>query len=194
MRIELSHPYKSISTLKTSEELPDFAILIGRNGAGKTQLLEALKEGHAAVPGIRVDDIELYDMVSFRPPNTTPADRNASQFAQLTADAYLLSPSGGQPPIEAARAIFDRFASDIERDSGTEARGAFEDSLRQELQRTQDFTVFAVDHRESPYKETLYAQVLAPLNRPNAGRQGGGHRTSPATASTGTRRPWSPRP
>ena len=41
MRIELRQPYKSIATLET-EDLPDFAILIGRNGAGKTQLLEAL--------------------------------------------------------------------------------------------------------------------------------------------------------
>ena len=44
MRIELRESYKSIETL-TTEDLPDFAILIGRNGAGKTQLLDALKEG-----------------------------------------------------------------------------------------------------------------------------------------------------
>ena len=43
MKIELKQPYKSISTL-TTEELPDFAILIGRNGVGKTQLLGTLKE------------------------------------------------------------------------------------------------------------------------------------------------------
>ena len=36
MKIELRQPYKSIQTLET-QELPDFAILIGRNGAGKTQ-------------------------------------------------------------------------------------------------------------------------------------------------------------
>ena len=72
MRIELKRPYKSIATLKT-EELPDFAVLIGRNGVGKTQLLDALKEGTAAIPKIGVNEIELYDMVSFRPPNANAA-------------------------------------------------------------------------------------------------------------------------
>ena len=67
MRIELGQPYKSITTL-TTEELPEFAILIGRNGAGKTQLLEALMQGVAVVPDVGVDEIELYNMVSFRPP------------------------------------------------------------------------------------------------------------------------------
>ena len=53
MRIDLKQPHKSIASLDT-EELPDFAVLIVRNGAGKTQLLDALKEGHAEVSGIRV--------------------------------------------------------------------------------------------------------------------------------------------
>ena len=64
MRIELNQQYKSITTL-TTEELPDFAVLIGRNGAGKTQLLEALKEGQATIPDIGVDELEKYDMVDF---------------------------------------------------------------------------------------------------------------------------------
>ncbi len=33
--IELNHPYRSIEDLE-SKDLPDFAVLIGRNGAGKT--------------------------------------------------------------------------------------------------------------------------------------------------------------
>ena len=67
MKIELRQRYKSIETL-TTEELPNSAILIGRNGAGKTQLLEALKEGRAVIAGIGADEIEMYDMGSFRPP------------------------------------------------------------------------------------------------------------------------------
>ena len=171
MRIDLNHPYKSIAAL-TTEELPDFAILIGRNGAGKTQLLGALKEGLAVAPNIGVDEIELYDMDSFRPPNANRADHNANQFAQATSDAYLLSQSGGQPPIKTAAAIFDRCVSDIERGSGTQARDDFVRNLRDELRLLPDFTVFAVVDHESPYKKTLYEQVLAPLNRVNPGRQG----------------------
>ena len=48
MKIELKQRHKSITDLNT-EELSDFAILIGRNGAGKTQLLEALNEGNRTV-------------------------------------------------------------------------------------------------------------------------------------------------
>ena len=173
MRIELRQPYKSIATLET-EELPDFAILIGRNGAGKTQLLGALKEGLAAIPGIGVDEIELYDMVSFHTPNAGGANRNANQFVKGTADAYLLSPPGGQPPIATAAAIFEQLASDIESNSGFQARDDFERSLKDDIQHLLDFTVFAVDNREPSYKKTLYEQVLAPLVPSNTGRRGRG--------------------
>ena len=171
MRIELNQPYKSISTL-TTEELPDFAILIGRNGAGKTQLLGALKERQAVIPGIGTDEIESYDMVSFHPPNASRADRQVNQFAQVTADAYL-SPPSGQPPIETAEAIFYQFVSEIGRDSGAQARDDFERNLKVEIRRLPNFAVFAVDDQVSPYKKTLYELVLAPLNQANTGRQRG---------------------
>ena len=78
MNIELRQQYKSIATLST-EDLPDFAVLISRNGAGKTQLLEALNEGVARIPGISVDEIELYDMVSFQSPNAPVAQRRCGK-------------------------------------------------------------------------------------------------------------------
>ena len=160
MQIKLNHRYKSIETL-TTEDLPDFAVLIGRNGAGKTQLLEALRGGAASIPGVGVDQIEMYDMVTFGPPNTSPADRNSYQFARITADAYLLSQSGDRSPIEIAAAIYDQFAR--ENDASVH-------DLREEIRHMPDFTVFAVNDRESPYKSALYEQVLAPLNR-GQGRQ-----------------------
>ena len=155
MQIELNHRYKSIETL-TTEDLPDFAVLIGRNGAGKTQLLEALRGGAASIPGVGVDEIEMYDMVTFGPPNTRQADRNSYQFAQITADAYLVSQSGGRSPIEIAATIYDQFARKDD---------ASVHDLTEEIRYMPDFTVFAVNDRESPYKSALYEQVLAPLNR-----------------------------
>ena len=170
MRIELKHQYKSIATLLT-EELPEFATLIGRNGAGKTQLLAALKEGTAEIPGISVDEIELYDMVSFYAPNSGGANRQANQFARLTAEAYLLSQNGGQSPIQAAAAIFHQVVTDIERNSGFQARDDFERNLRDEIGQVPDFSVFAAQDKGSPYKETLYQQVLASLIPEARGRQ-----------------------
>ena len=171
MRIELNQPYKSISNL-TTEELPDFAILIGRNGAGKTQLLDALKEGQATIPDIDVDEIEKYDMVDFRPPNGSGANRNANQFGKITADAYLLSLPSHQPRIEDAAAIFDQFAGEVERDSGAQAREDFECKLRDEIRQIPDFTVFGADSQELSYARTIYGQVLSALIPENTGRQG----------------------
>ena len=161
MRIELRRPYKSIATL-TTEELPNFAILIGRNGAGKTQLLDALKEGQAVIPDIGVDEIELYDMVSFHPPNTSVANRQVNQLAKVTAEAYL-SPPSGQPPVKTAEAIFYQFASEVERDSSAKARDDFERNLRDEIRRLPDFAVFAGRRpRISIQGDTLSGGVGAP--------------------------------
>ena len=162
MRIDLKEPYKSIATLAT-DELPDFAVLIGRNGAGKTHLLDALKQGSAVIPGVAVDEIEMYDMVSFRPPNTGTANRHANQFAIGTADAYLLGPPTGPPPIETAIEIFEQCAPDVEPNSGIEERDEFARTLREEVRRLQDFEVFASGNRTTPYHVEVYRQVMAPL-------------------------------
>ena len=163
MRISLRGPYMSIKSLKT-EELPNFAVLIGRNGAGKTQLLASLKDGHAVMDEIGKNDIELYDMVSFRVPNCGSANRNANQFAKVTADKFLLSRPGERPPIEVSKDIFEQCADDIEHKSGVEHRDEFARHLRGEIRGLSDFSVFPPDgDRVSPYKKALYEDVMARL-------------------------------
>ena len=169
MKIELKQQYKSITSLETVD-LPDFAILIGRNGAGKTQLLNALMEGSATIRGINVNEIELHDMNSFRAPNASEANRNANQFAQITADIFLESTSGGQPLVEIAKTIFDQFASQIESDSGAQARDEFERRLRDKIRRLPDFDVFMHRNPENEYEIALYQQVMTPLK--NRGQRG----------------------
>jgi ABC-type branched-subunit amino acid transport system ATPase component len=51
MKLTFIRPYKSIKTLSTIE-LPDFVVLTGINGSGKTHLLEAIANGD-----IQIDDI-----------------------------------------------------------------------------------------------------------------------------------------
>ena len=177
MKIELREPYNTIETLK-AEELPDFAVLIGRNGTGKTQLLEAIRQGRAVVPGIAVERVELFDMFSFRPPNTDRADRQGNYFATTTADDYLLAGSNDQSPIRAAEAIFDRIANNIEEASGAAAREDFVCTLRDEVRRIPDFDVFP-STGTSPdmfdptniYLTELHNSVLKPLNSASAERQ-----------------------
>ena len=172
MRIELKRPYKSISSL-TAEELPDFVILIGRNGAGKSQLLEALEQGVAVIPNIGVAEIEKYDMGSFRTPNAGEANRHSNQFARDTADAYLLHRIGGTTPIESALQIFNQFVSDIEHNSGVQARDNFVRNLRDEIRQVRDFDVFATRNGESLYKKSLYGRAWSHLKSGNTGRSGG---------------------
>ena len=172
MKIELRRPYKSIQTLQT-EELPDFALLIGRNGAGKTQLLEALRDGQALIPGIGADGIALYDQVSFSPPNVRQANRQSSESAHVIADAYFLPQPGGRPHIEIAKEIFSQHVGEIERKSSARARDDFVRDLRDEVRQLPDSAVYAADDRGSPYKEDLYAQVMEPLSKANAGIEGG---------------------
>lgn len=163
MRITLNHPYKSIATL-AAEEIPDFAVLIGRNGAGKTQLLEALQKGLAAIPGVSVDEVEMYGMDSFYPPNTGTAGRHANQFATKTADLYLQGEPGGRAPIEIAAEIFERFAGDSECNSGVEKSDDFVRALKEEIRHMRDFAVFASGRKKSSqYHVELYDKVIAPL-------------------------------
>ena len=57
MRLELKNSYLSIKSMP-AVELPDFAVLIGRNGVGKTQLLDAVKNRHISVADIPTQEID----------------------------------------------------------------------------------------------------------------------------------------
>ena len=171
MRIDLRQPYKSIQSL-TTEELPDFAVLIGRNGAGKTQLLAALKEGQAVVPGVDVKEIELYDMVSFHPPNAGSANRHANQFAKAAANRYLVGLPDDHSLIEVAKDIFNEHADEIERTSGRTQRDEFTRKLRGDIRRLPDFSIFPPNGgRSSPYNRALYDRVMKPLETTGGRRQ-----------------------
>ncbi|MCY3646777.1 MAG: AAA family ATPase [Chloroflexi bacterium] len=179
MKIELREPYNAIESLESDVELPDFAVLIGRNGTGKTQLLQAIRQGHAAVSGIAVEEVELFDMLTFRPPNTDRADRQGNYFARTTADDYLLAGSRDRSPVEAAEAVFDGAAGAIEDASGAGAREAFVRALRDEVGRIPDFEVLpsastsGAPDLTSEYLRELHDAVLQPLNSTRSDRQGG---------------------
>ncbi|MXY51909.1 MAG: ATP-binding protein [Gammaproteobacteria bacterium] len=161
MKIELTQPYQAISEVDTSE-LPDFAVLIGRNGAGKSQLLEALKVGHAQVAGVQTHQIELFDMASFRSPNSAVAGRAANQFARTTADAYLTGTSTDPAPVEIAAEVFGQFAETTREVTNTDNEG-FAANLRDTISQLPDFAVFPQTGAADSYQHTIYARVIGPL-------------------------------
>ena len=159
--ITLNMPFKSISTLAT-ENLPDFVVLIGSNGAGKTQLLEALDQGFASIRDFETSEIVLYDKDSFFPANSSRASRNSNAFATNAANAYL-SPLEGQPPIEIARTIFCEEVSDTEHGSDSQTRDEYVRNLQTKIRRQTDFTVLGKNTQEASYERTVYERVLRPL-------------------------------
>ena len=67
MKLSFAQPHKSIQDFN-SIELPDFTVLTGVNGSGKTHLLEAIKDNHCRiqVQGKDVSDSILFNYLNFR--------------------------------------------------------------------------------------------------------------------------------
>ena len=62
IEITLKRPYLSIGSL-SCPQLPDFTVLTGRNGAGKTQLLQAINSGKATV--LEISAVSDYWVLNF---------------------------------------------------------------------------------------------------------------------------------
>lgn len=70
-QLTFSSIYKSITSL-AAVDLPHFVVLTGRNGSGKSHLLEALKNGHvkSSLVGNHNTEVILYDWNSIIPKDT----------------------------------------------------------------------------------------------------------------------------
>jgi predicted ATPase len=80
-------PHRSIFVLP-SVELPDFAVITGINGSGKSHLLEAIKNGAIRIDGVEANDA---DMRLFNWTNLVPAEGGLVDPIQLgkARSAYL---------------------------------------------------------------------------------------------------------
>lgn len=163
LRIKLERANPTITTLKCPSELPNFAVITGRNGSGKTQLLKAIQRGDVVVSGIPTHEIEFYDMDSFRPSNNASGDWSFNLFARLTARAYTQGDEG-PPPVDVARKIFHDHTTNRERSSSKHSSSKFVRLLRQRIEKTKDFGMFPDDHGLTClYDEALHTQVTSPL-------------------------------
>lgn len=88
MRLTFVRPHKSITSFPEAE-LPDFVILTGVNGAGKTHLVEAIENG-----SIQIDNITLNNQTRpirlFNWTNLVPNDSGAFAPYQITQERYGL--------------------------------------------------------------------------------------------------------
>lgn len=88
MKLSFLRPHKSIRAIPNLE-IPDFVVLTGVNGAGKTHLLEAIEKGCILVDNITIDEqtkpIRLFNWM-----NLVPNDSGAIAPFQLNQERYDL--------------------------------------------------------------------------------------------------------
>ena len=162
MKIEFVNHYGVISDL-TSTELPDFAVLIGPNGAGKSHLFQALLTGDLAISGITKEEVQRYDVFSFRPPPSGEANRQTSELARGLIDAFFVRRSGKPSFNEMSLEIFDEaVATLLPFDADVDARVPFVAGWRDEIHRIPRQGVFGFD-RDNAYTAALLDKVLMPI-------------------------------
>ena len=165
MYIELNQPYLSIREMSRIE-LPDFSVLIGRNGVGKTQLLDAIANGFAPVSDIPTSEIEKYDVNSFQPGNLARAGWGHGVFSERTAERYFSNVSG-PAPVEIARNIYSDTLKDFQLKEGSEEHSQFEELLLSHLHQIPDFEYFPRingDAALSAYSQAIWRHVVEPMS------------------------------
>ena len=172
MRLKLKRPYLSIKQMDDFD-LPDFSVLVGRNGVGKTQLLDAVAQGSISVEGWAGQRIEKFDMNSFQPKDSGRAGWSDSTFPQGTIMQYFAGTSG-DAPVKVARDIFEKVLRDFGLDETEEEQHNFENILRGEIKKLSDFQIFGdIQGNDAvrTYSSLILREVLGNLS-PEHGSRG----------------------
>ena len=135
LQLQLAGRFGSIHGLDACK-LPDSAVLIGRNGVGKTQLLAGIANCQISGAWRKWPKPETYDIAGFRSRSSGRAVYGASLFAEATAQR-LLRGTGGQSPAARAQDGFDRTIESYGLALGTHGGREFERTVRSSFQRTE---------------------------------------------------------
>ena len=177
IRIKFKQPYLSIKDFNEID-LPDFTMLIGRNGVGKTHLLEAIKENCLSVEGISSSEIEIYNLDSFRLKDSQDASWGSSSLVARTVEKYFTS-SSDLAPVKLAKKIFKQHINTFDRFDG---RRQFEEELRNAIVEMRAFGQLGSNNAQVTYCEEIQSRVINPLKE----REGhsGNTRDDPASLVT----------
>ena len=104
MHVKLKNRMPSIQQMDDFH-LPDFAVVIGRNGVGKTQLLKAIAGGSVVISEVSSSDVKLYDINSFQPQDSGKGGWGHASFFHMTVARYF-SAESGLPLIQVSKEIF----------------------------------------------------------------------------------------
>ena len=172
MRIKFERPYLSIKNLNEID-LKDFTMLIGRNGVGKTHLLEAIENGSVSVSDISHSEIQIYNLDSFRLKDSQDANWGSSSFASRVAEKYFTQGSD-LALVKTAKKIFKQIINDFRLTNGSDDRRQFEEELRNAIVGMQvfgDFPSVKSNNALSTYSEQIQSAVINPLKENNRQRQ-----------------------
>ena len=140
MHVTLNYPIPSIKEMGEFD-LPDFAVLVGRNGVGKTQLLRAIAAGGANIDGLPSSHIEMYDIDTFRPNEGENGGWGSSVFFHTTIEAYF-SAKSGPPLVEVAGRIFNETLQRWGLNDDANKRFKFEQAIHNVIFNGGDFGTF----------------------------------------------------
>ena len=163
MHLKFQQPYLSIRAMD-EVHLPSFSAIVGRNGVGKTQFLDAIAQGHLSVSDIAQSEVQKYDINSFQPRDPARVGWANCVFAERTAERYI-SARRGKAPIELAKDVFRRTLETYNISDGT-ARHQFEDQLRHQVRQIPDFTSFprfSGTEAVVSYSNAIRKEVTEPL-------------------------------
>ena len=181
MRMTLSHPIPSIKEMDDFQ-LPNFAVVIGKNGVGKTRLLKAISAGSIEVLGVPPSGIEEYDITSFQPTDSGRGGWGHSTFFHLTVDRFLSSASG-QSPADVAKGIYHDALESWELHDARKSILDFDESVRSIVRHIPDFTTLGkVEGKDavSNYVNLICSEVLNNLE------SGGRNNQTTRTEQTGS--------
>ena len=85
MKLSFANNHISICQFDTVE-LPDFVVLTGRNGSGKTHLLQAIKAGHCNLDDFQPHEIQYFNYQNFVAPNEHA--QNSAGIEQYVASGF----------------------------------------------------------------------------------------------------------
>ena len=165
MHVTLKTPYRSIKQMD-GFDLPDFAVLIGRNGVGKTQLLTGISEGHIVVSGLSRPGIELYNFSSFRSSDSRPSNWEASEFPRTTVERYF-TPTVGDPLVKVAEDIFHDTIKTFNLEHDFDRRREFVEQCREIVRSLPDFAVLTAsggNDATPSYFNAIQRQVIQRLS------------------------------
>jgi len=177
IRIKFKQPYLSIKNLNEID-LPNFTMLIGRNGVGKTHLLEAIKENCVSVEGISSSEIEIYNLDSFRLKDSQDANWGSSSLVARTVEKYF-TPRSDLASVKLAKKIFKQHINTFDR---FDSRRQFEEELRNAIVEMRAFGQLGSNNAQVTYCEEIQSRVINPLKERET--HSGNTRDDPASLVT----------